>query len=286
MGRVHRIGTLLHRCVRHAIADDVANVAQSAAYSAIFALFPALLVVAAVLPMLPEATPIRAQAALLFRHVLPGEVLPLLSGYFTPQRANAFASRRALVIALLLSLYGCSGVLNTVMEGLRRAHGLSVACWPTWLERRGRALLLVPVSLLPLALSSLLVVFGHFLAVEAASLVAPWLRRELVLLAEVMRWSMALAGSAGLIAVLYKLGVPQQQPWRRVLPGALLATALWLGITLSFGWYVTRFANYSRVYGSLGAGVALLVWLFLTVLSVLLGAEFNGETERAARRGI
>ncbi len=284
MGRLHRISTLLQACARHAVADDVANVAQSAAYSAIFALFPALLVVAAVLPMLPEATPIRTQAALLFRHVLPSDVLPLLAGYFTPQRATAFASKRALAIALLLSLYGCSGVLTTVMEGLRRAHGLSVECWPSWWQRRQRALLLVPVSLLPLALSSLLVVFGHVLALEVATLVAPWLRPELVLLAELMRWGMALAGSAGLIAVLYKLGLPERQRWRAVVPGALLATALWLGITFSFGWYVTRYANYSRVYGSLGAGVALLVWLFLTTLSVLLGAEFNGQVARSRRR--
>ena len=286
MRRLHRIGTLLQRSARHAIADDVANVAQSAAYSAIFALFPALLVVAAVLPMLPESTPVRTQAALLFRHVLPADVLPLLSGYFTPQRASAFASKRALVVALLLSLYGCSGVLTTVMEGFRRAHGLSVECWPSWWQRRQRALLLVPVSVLPMALSSLLVVFGHFLTVQIAMLGLPWLRPELVLAADLMRWGMALAGSVGLIAVLYKLGVPDQQRWRRVLPGALLATALWLGITLGFGWYVTRFANYSRVYGSLGAGVALLVWLFLTTLSVLLGAEFNGQMERADQKGI
>ena len=268
------------------MADDVPNVAQSAAYSAIFALFPALLVVAAVLPMLPEATPIRTQAALLFRRVLPADVLPLLSGYFTPQRASAFASKRALALAVLLSLYGCSGVLTTVMEGMRRAHGLPIECWPTWWQRRRRALLLVPVSLLPLALSSLLVVFGHLLALEAAAFVAPWLRPELLLAAGLMRWSMAVAGSVGLIAVLYKLGVPEQQPWRRVLPGALLATGLWLSVTLGFGWYVTRFANYSRVYGSLGAGIALLVWLFLTAMSVLIGAEFNAQLQAAARRAI
>lgn len=286
MPRIDSIGTLLQRCVRHAVADDVANVAQSAAYSAIFALFPALLVVAAALPMLPEATPVRAQAGLLLRHVLPADVLPLLSGYFTPQRASAFASRRALLLALLLSLYGCSGVLTTVMEGFRRAYGLSAECWSSWWQRRRRALLLVPLSLVPLALSSLLVVFGHLLAAALVTRVAPSLRRELVLLFAAARWGMALAAAVGLIAVLYKLGVPLRQRWRSVLPGALLATALWLGETLGFGWYVTRFANYSRVYGSLGAGIALLLWLFLTTLSVLLGAEFNGLRERADRLAV
>lgn len=285
MMRVRRLSGVLHRCIRRAVADDVSNVAQSAAYSAIFALFPALLVMAAILPMLPEATPVRHEAGLLFEHVLPADVVPLLSGYLTPARATAFASKRALLVAVLLSLYGCSGVLTTVMEGLRRAWGLPEECWRTWWRKRQRALLLVPVSLVPLAASSVLVVFGHFLALVVAARVVPWLRPELVLLAEVLRWSMALAGSVGLIAVLYKLGVPFEQRWRDTLPGAGMATLMWLLVTLSFGWYVTRYANYSKVYGSLGAGVALLVWLFLTVLSVLIGAEFNAQLRAVDRDG-
>jgi membrane protein len=52
---------------------------------------------------------------------------------------------------------------------------------------------------------------------------------------------------------------------------------MWFITTLGFGWYVTRFANYSRVYGSLGAGIALLFWLYLTSISVLCGAEFNAQ---------
>jgi membrane protein len=60
-------------------------------------------------------------------------------------------------------------------------------------------------------------------------------------------------------------------------PGAVVATALWFVSTLGFGWYVTRFANYSQVYGPLGAGIALLIWLYLVFFSVLCGAEFNAQ---------
>ena len=56
-----------------------------------------------------------------------------------------------------------------------------------------------------------------------------------------------------------------------------MATAMWFLTTLGFGWYVTRFANYSEVYGSLGAGIALLFWLYIVSLSVLCGAEFNAQ---------
>ena len=61
------------------------------------------------------------------------------------------------------------------------------------------------------------------------------------------------------------------------MPGAIVSTAMWFPSTLIFGWYVTRFANYSQVYGSLGAGIALLFWLYIISLSVLCGAEFNSE---------
>ena len=76
-------------------------------------------------------------------------------------------------------------------------------------------------------------------------------------------------------AALLKTLAPRT--WRAVLPGAIVATAMWFLTTLAFGWYVTRFANYSEVYGSLGAGIALLFWLYIVSLSVLCGAEFNAQ---------
>jgi membrane protein len=94
-------------------------------------------------------------------------------------------------------------------------------------------------------------------------------------LAFLIRWGVALTGSVGLIALLYHMGTPKRQSWPSVIPGAIIATGLWFVTTLLFGWYVTRFANYSQVYGSLGAGIALLFWLYIICLSVLCGTEFN-----------
>ena len=65
--------------------------------------------------------------------------------------------------------------------------------------------------------------------------------------------------------------------WRASLPGAMMATLLWFVSTLIFGLYVTRFANYSRVYGSLGAAIALMFWLYIIALCVLAGSEFNAQ---------
>jgi membrane protein len=256
-----------------ALKHDVLNLAQSAAYSAMVALFPALIVAAAVIALLPDNAPVRSQLGGFFDRVLPPDVTPLLQSYFD---SHSSKSAHALILAFLVSITGASSVIATYMEGFRRAHDLPPDCWTSW-GRRARAYVLVPLSLVPLAIASTMVVFGHFFTLWLALHVVPSARTEVYVIALTIRWLVALAGSIGLMAVIYHMGTPIRQPWRRVLPGAIAATVMWFVTTLAFGWYVTRFANYAQVYGSLGAGIALLFWLFIVSLSVLFGAEFNFE---------
>ena len=79
------------------------------------------------------------------------------------------------------------------------------------------------------------------------------------------------------LSVIYHFGTPKTQDWRKVVPGAMIATITWFLATLLYGLYVTRFADYSVVYGPLGAAVATLVWLYMVSISILIGAEFNAE---------
>jgi membrane protein len=281
----------LHRTVLSVADHDCLNVAQSTAYSAIVALFPALIVAAAVIGLLPDTAPVRFQLAAFFDRVLPPGVSQLLDVAFenSPQHAH---SVRALVSAGIVSFLGASNVIATLMEGLRRARELPVDSWGFWARRR-RAFELVPLSLIPLAIFSGLIMFGHAVTGWLASSIGPNLRAPIYLLTVLIRWAVALGASVGLIGLIYHLGVPDgslraplvggngsaQMPraWRTILPGAVMATAMWFLTTLAFGWYVTRFANYSEVYGSIGAGIALLFWLYIVSLSVLCGAEFNAQ---------
>jgi membrane protein len=263
-------GTLL-RAARH----DCLNLAQSTAYSAIVSLFPALIVAAAVVSLLPDTAPLRFQLSAFFDRILPPDVSPLLEGYFVDS-PDSPRSTHALIVAVVVSLLGASGVLATLMEGVRRANELPENCWNFW-QRRLRALLLVPLSLIPLALASILVVFGHLITEWLTLHLIPSARAPVYTAALLLRWVVALTGSIGIIGLIYHMGTPMQQSWKRVLPGAIVSTAMWFISTLIFGWYVTRFANYSQVYGSLGAGIALLFWLYIISLSVLCGAEFNTE---------
>lgn len=285
----------LRRTALAALEHDALTVAQAVAYSALVALFPALIVAAAAVGLSPQLLPFRAQLAMFFAGIVPAEALPLLEGYFGVTKRSQTAG--ALLGSLLVALIGAGNVMATLMEGFRRAHGLPVLRG-SFLQRRARALVLVPLSLLPMAAASALVVFGHPLAHWLAGAVPASLQPGFLVFTLLLRWGVALAGSTGILAVIYHLGTDPQsgmwarlqpwlhQPWnlfrqrwswRSSLPGALLATGLWFLATLLFGYYVTRFANYSRIYGSLGAGVALMIWLYIIALCVLIGSEFNAQ---------
>jgi membrane protein len=302
----------VQRTVLNVAAHDCLNVAQSTAYSAIVALFPALIFAAAIIGLIPDTAPIRFQLAAFFARVLPPGVGPLLEAA-VQNTPNHIHSLRALISAAIVSFLGASNVIATLMEGMRRARELPDN-WSFW-ERRRRSFELVPLALAPLAVVSLLVVFGHAVSGWLSASSGPEVRDSIYLVTVLVRWIVALSTSVSVIALLYHLGVPDgplglprgafgghrpswirlpvtrgQVPpapapvsvtrsWRASLPGAVMATAMWFLTTLAFGWYVTRFANYSEVYGSLGAGIALLFWLYIISLSVLCGAEFNVQFE-------
>ncbi len=271
-----RLHILLHRAFLQAMRHDSFNLAQSCAYSAIVSLFPALIVATVVIGLLPDTAPIRYQLSIFFDRVLPSDVSPLLQSYFVASPQND-RPMRVILAAVFFSFTGASSVIVTFMEGLRRAHNLPLECWGTFWRRRLRASLLVPLSLAPLAIASVLVVFGHYITAWLLLHLVPEVRTPVFVVALILRWTVALAGSVAVIALIYHMGTPLKRPWHSALPGATFATFSWFLSTLAFGWYVTRFANYSQVYGSLGAGIALLIWLYLISFSVLLGAEFNAQ---------
>jgi membrane protein len=265
----------LRRAFLSAADHDCFNIAQATAYSAIVSLFPALIVSAALVGFIPYSSPLRAQLAGIFGRILPPDVLPLVRSYFDASPHTPH-SRHVILSAAFVSVIGASGVISTMMEGFRRAYNRPLNQWSFW-HRRRIAFLLVPLSLLPLTLISVLVVSGHFITVWLWFHVTPQVRTTVLVLSLIIRWTVAVVSSVSVIAVIYYKGTPIKQSFRRTLPGAAVATGLWFLTTLAFGWYVTRFANYSRVYGSLGAGIALLVWLYIIALSVLSGAEFNAQ---------
>ena len=271
--RLLRLGKLLRRSAANLLAHDALYLAQSAAYNSIVAIFPALVVSAAVIALLPDVAPLKLAIGSFFGQVLPSDVFPLLTSYFTGTSIGAHTGR-TLVAAVLVSVTGGSSVLVILMEGFRRALDLPKNCWSFW-QRRIRSLLLVPLSLVPLLLATVAVIFGQRVTEWIVGSLSQAARPAFLSLAFLARWTIAVSAVVVVTALIYGIGTPHRQTWRQTLPGAVVATAFWFVSTLGFGWYVTRFANYSQVYGPLGAGIALLFWLYLVFLSLLSGAEFN-----------
>jgi membrane protein len=265
--------THLRKAVWHAALHDAVLVAKAASYSAIVSVFPAMLVLAAIVALLPGADNLREWIQKALGQVLPEGTTHLLGSYFQSHTESTVA---ALIPASIVSFLAASGVVVSLMEGFRRAHKVPRFAWRFWRQRM-LAFALVPMTLVPLALAAGLVIFGRIIAHQIAEGPGHQVSAAVLFLWLVIRWSIALLTSVAMLTVLYYVSVPDKQGWKQTLPGAVLATGLWFPSTLLFGWYVTRYANYAAVYGSLGAGIALLVWLYIVCVAVLVGAEFNAE---------
>ena len=269
---MRRLFLKLRSAVVHALAHDVINTAKAAAYSSMLMLFPALLVVTTLMAQVQPNGTALGEVRTNFEQFLPPDTLDLLQSYLSIQRLH---SVQVILSASALSIFAALGVMLTLMEGFRRAYRLPSEAWGFWAQR-ARALLLVPMVLVPLAVATMVIVFGRQIETWTIAAAGHDLRRMVLIFWRMARWSLAIATSVTVLAALYHFGTRRTEHWARVIPGALAGTLMWFPATLAFGWYVTRDANYSRFYGSFAAGIATLVWLYLTAFIVLLGAELNG----------
>jgi membrane protein len=258
--------------VAQALDHDVINTAKAAAYSGMLMLCPALLVITTLLAQVPEGNTLVGELRATFEQFLPADTMDLLQSYVLTSRIH---SSQVILSATSLSVFAGLGMMLSLMEGFRRAYRLSQQAWGFW-GRRLRALLLVPIALVPLSLATLVVVFGHQIELWMIDNAGHELRHIVLLFWRIVRWSVALATSISVLTALYHFGTKRKEHWLWVAPGAVAGTFLWFPATLAFGWYVTRIADYSMFYGSFGAGIATLVWLYITAFSVLVGAELNG----------
>jgi len=203
-----------------------------------------------------------------------GTILPAgTSTVLSYLRASANRPVGLLLSTSLLTIWSASGVIISWMDGFRRAYQLP----KTWgiVQERAIAISLVVMAGLPMTFSTILVGFGSRIETRILFHIGHEFGPLILLLWGATRWVIAILTSIAVIQLIYHNAVPRTQPWHTVLPGAVLATAMWLISTALFGWYLQHYADYSVIYGSLGVGIALLLWMYLISLVVLIGAEFN-----------
>lgn len=268
-----RFLTYLRRTGEGAWTNDVLGQAKGAAYSAILSFFPALIVMTAAISYAPDTDTLMGNVSAAFVRILPPGTAPLLVSFLQPGSGRPLRLILSSIVATLLS---ASGVMTSLMESFRRAYNLPLTLWSGW-RRAGIAFALVPLSIIPLTMSSVLVVFGHQIGQWLALNSGHSMHVPMLVLQTILRWLVAMLTSIAVLTIIYHVGVPRTQSWRCVLPGSVLSTAIWFPSTVLFGLYVTRYANYTVVYGSLGAGIALLIWLYIIMISIMIGAEFNAQ---------
>lgn len=246
--------------------------AKGAAYSSILTLFPALLAVAGILEASQTTEGFVRQIGATIGWVLPQGSSSVALSFFQSTKHHP---SRVIFSASVVTILAATGVMVSWMEGFRRAYCMQNT-WGFWKER-AIAVYLVFLALLPMTFATILVVFGDEIEAWIQSGTTHIFRPVVWLVFVLIRWVIAILTSIAFIGLIYHHGMPKTQSWRRVLPGAMLATVLWFPATMLFGWYVTNYATYNVIYGSLGAAIALLVWLYILSIIVLLGAEFNAQ---------
>lgn len=265
-----RFFRLLRLAVWRAFTHDAFGVAKGAAYSSIISLFPGLLVVASTLATFRKSEDVIQAISYAVARVFPPGSAQTAQTYFTSAQHRPV---RVLITTSLITLWTGSGVMISWMEGFRAAYQLPKV-WGLVKERL-IAFGLVIMAGVPLTFATLLVAFGSRIEAWAVWRAGHMYGAYILVLWTVLRWLIAIGTSIAVMLLIYHNAVPRTQRWHSVLPGAALATAVWFPATLVFGWYVSHFAEYSLLYGSLATAIVLLIWMYILSIIVLIGAEFN-----------
>ncbi len=270
---------LFRRSLVLAHEDNCFGIAKGAAYSALLCFFPVLTATAIVLVRVQAESVSRFVYRVLSHVVPPGTEEIVLQSF----RAKGAKPASLLVVATLVSIWAASRVMTSLMDGFQAAYGIPVG--RPFLQHQGMAILLVFATTLPAVAATTLILFGTRAEQWVLRLLGlvqggQEIQAGVALAARVARYAVSIATNVAVAAILYYLGPNRPQRWRLVLPGALVSTLLWLGSTLGFAWYVRNIADYNVLYGSIGAVIALLVWMYLLAAAALVGCEFNAEWER------
>jgi membrane protein len=186
-----------------------------------------------------------------------------------------------LSFGILAALWAASNGLGAITESLNTAYDLTESR-PWWKQRLTAISLTVALSVLIILALVLVVAGGHI----AEGLAAHYGLGDTFPLAwRIIQWPVVLACMTLAFALIYYFGPDfHEQAWKWLTPGAAIGVALWLLVSLAFRVYLHFFDSYSATYGSLGAVIILMLWLYFTGAAVLVGGEINSEIENAAAK--
>ncbi|MDI1449799.1 YihY/virulence factor BrkB family protein [Polyangium sp. 6x1] len=258
--------------------DQISTGAAALAYFLMLAIFPAAIFLLSLLPYLP--IPDLEPAIMdLLRELMPTQAAEL----FTTTIDRVLSERRGglLSVGLVGTLWAASNGLNAIIQQLNVTYDVRETR-PFW-KTRGMAVLLVLLFGALVVTAFGLIVFGGILQREVAELIG-W-SGALLKLFSAFRWLVILGFFLMAFATVYYFGPNVEQSFRFITPGAVLGVAVLVLSALGFRFYVENFGKYEATYGSLGAVIVLLLWLYVAGLVILLGSEVNSLLEHYAEGG-
>lgn len=258
---------LFTRCTK----DEVTTRAAALAYYLVFSIFPLLILFSLIIGSLHIDT---ATMDILLARVLPMDMIDMLKGYL--DYVTRTFDMKLLMFALVFSIYFPWRFIRSLMDGIRISYRQESE--ESFIRRTLKQILCTLLIPLTLAASLILIILGHNVITFLVSLLPPQTLRLsdfLLTLWQYGRFLIAAAIMSIALIILYRCSIPTRVPFKTLLPGIVFSIIAWVISSIAFSFYVENFGDYSVIYGTLGAFVILLLWLYLTGLIFLAGSEIN-----------
>lgn len=272
----HSWGYVLRKTVREFSSDQCTDLAAALTYYAVLALFPAAIALTSLLGLVGQGTEAVDQVLSILRGVGAGGVVESVG----PTLKDLAASRGAglaLVLGLAGALWSASGYVGAFGRAMNRVYEIPEGR-PVW-KLRPAMLLLTAVLVVLVALALLGLVLSGPVLDEVGKAIG--LGSTVVTVFSIVKWPLIALVVVVIVALLYYFTPNVKQPkFRWVSVGAVLAIVVWGLASAAFGFYVANFSSYDKTYGALAGVIVFLLWLWLTNLALLFGAELDAELER------
>ena len=263
----------LKELYRKTVEDDILNGAAVLGFYLMLAIFPAMIFVLAIIPYLPIANIDQAIMELL-RQALPASAADMFTGVV--QEVTREQRGGLLSFGLLAALWATSTGMYAIMQQLNIAYDVD----------EGRGFLRARLVAIGLSLLFVVLVLGGFSLIVLGGQIQEWLASRfgfgdaLLAFFIVFRWVIILAGLQLAFSVIYYLAPNVEQKFKFITAGSVAGVLVLLVASLAFAWYTQSFGNYDATYGSVGAVMVLMMWLYIAGLAILFGSEINALLKR------
>jgi membrane protein len=266
---------ILRRSIQQFKHDDVTDRAAALTYFGVLAIFPGLLVLVSIMGLLGRSN---VQSLLNnLEQVAPGGVSSFLRTALTQVQGRGGAATIGAIVGVVIALWSASGYIAAFMRASNAIYDVDEGR-PIWRTAPVRLAVTVAVVVM-LVISSLIVVITGSVAQQVGDMLG--VGNGLVLVWQIAKWPVLLVIVSMMFSLLYWACPNVKQPgFKWITPGGVLAVVVWLFASGLFALYVSFSSSYNKTYGSLAAIIIFLVWLWISNIAILLGVEFNAETQR------